>query len=155
MRNHHVRWMIPRDLPEALQIEHDSFVEPWTEANWREHLRLRDYIGMVAERDERVLGIMIYRLEKRRITLVRLAVDAGLRKQGVGRALIGKLMGKVEFHGRRTRVAFEVCETNTPCHLFLKAVGFEAVRVVRGDEGDAYRFVYRAMRPASLVEVEF
>ena len=52
----HIRWMIRRDMPEVLAIEHASFEFPWCEEEFLRVLRQRNCIGMVAEYGERVVG---------------------------------------------------------------------------------------------------
>ncbi len=59
----HIRWMIRRDMPEVLAIEHASFEFPWCEEEFLRVLRQRNCIGMVAEHARsRVVGFMIYEL---------------------------------------------------------------------------------------------
>jgi ribosomal protein S18 acetylase RimI-like enzyme len=60
----HIRWMIRRDFPEVLAIETESFRFPWLEEDFIRCLRQRNCIGMVAEHDERVVGFMVYELDK-------------------------------------------------------------------------------------------
>src|SRR3954451_20269262 len=55
----HIRWMIRRDMPEVLAIEHAGFEYPWCEEECLRVLRQRNCIGMVAEYGERVVGFMI------------------------------------------------------------------------------------------------
>lgn len=153
----HIRWMIRRDLREVLEIDGAGFsTSPLGEEALLGLLRQRDVIGMVTEEvpawdgegptpDGPVLGFMVYRLEKSRLVLLRLAVHPAYRRQGVGRAMLAKLAGKLSSH-RRTRIALDVAEGNLAAQLWLKACGFTAVRVDRGaaDDGtDSYRFVYR------------
>src|SRR4051794_39786908 len=63
----HIRWMIRRDMPEVLAIEHASFDFPWGEEEFLRVLRQRNCIGMVAEHGERVVGFMIYELHKSKL----------------------------------------------------------------------------------------
>ena len=41
----HIRWMIRRDMPEVLAIEHASFEYPWCEEEFLRVLRQRNCIG--------------------------------------------------------------------------------------------------------------
>ena len=52
----HIRWMIRRDMTEALAIEADSFEFPWCENDFLRCLRQRNCIGMVAEHNDRIVG---------------------------------------------------------------------------------------------------
>jgi [ribosomal protein S18]-alanine N-acetyltransferase len=141
----HIRWMIRRDMPEVLAIEHASFEFPWCEEEFLRVLRQRNCIGMVAESGERVVGFMIYELHKNKLHVLDFAVHPDFRRQGVGRQMVAKLVGKLSNH-RRTRVALSVRETNLAAQLFYRIQGFRALEVVREyyqDTGeDAYTMVY-------------
>jgi [ribosomal protein S18]-alanine N-acetyltransferase len=144
----HIRWKIRRDLPEVLAIEEASFEYPWAEEDFLRTLRQRNCVAMVAERDEQIVGFMVYRLMPTQLELINLAVHPARRREGVGTTLIGKLAGKLTPQ-RRKRLWLDVRERNLPGHLFLQACGFRAVRVLREayDEppGEAaYRFALRA-----------
>jgi ribosomal-protein-alanine N-acetyltransferase len=147
----HIRWMIRRDMPEVLEIESECFEFPWLEEDFIRCLRQRNCIGMVAECDDRVVGFMIYELNKTRIQVLNFATAAAYRRRGVGSQMIGKLIGKLST-GRRTRVTLEVRETNLPAQLFFRESGFRAVSVLRNyyndTPEDAYVMQYR-LRPES------
>jgi ribosomal-protein-alanine N-acetyltransferase len=141
----HIRWMIRRDMPEVLAIEHTSFDYPWCEEEFLRVLRQRNCIGMVAEQGERIVGFMIYELHRSRIDLLDFATHQDMRRRGVGRQMIAKLVSKLSSQ-RRNRIALWVRETNLPAQLFFRVVGFRAVEVLREhfpDTGeDAYSMLY-------------
>src|SRR4051812_39390158 len=141
----HIRWMIRRDMPEVLAIEHASFEFPWCEEEFLRVLRQRNCIGMVAEFGERVVGFMIYELHKSRLHVLDFATHPEFRRTGVGRQMLAKLAGKLSSH-RRTKIALEVRETNLPAQFFYKSQNFRAVEVARehfADTGeDAYVMHY-------------
>ncbi|MGQ9576097.1 MAG: ribosomal protein S18-alanine N-acetyltransferase [Thermoguttaceae bacterium] len=142
----HIRWMIRRDMPEVLAIEQQSFEFPWSEEDFLRCLRQRNCIGMVAEHDERVVGFMVYELNKTRIHVLNFAVALDHRRCGIGRQMISKLIGKLSSQ-RRTRITLEVRETNLAAQLFFRANGFRAVSVLRNyytdTPEDAYLMQYR------------
>src|SRR4051812_14086140 len=141
----HIRWMIRRDMPEVLAIEHASFDFPWCEEEFLRVLRQRNCIGMVAEHGERVVGFMIYELHKTKLNVLNFAVHPEYRRQGVGHQMVAKLVGKLSSH-RRTRIALHVRETNLLAQLFYRVQGFRASQVLREhyeDTGeDAYLMQY-------------
>jgi ribosomal-protein-alanine N-acetyltransferase len=141
----HIRWMIRRDMPEVLAIEHASFDLPWCEEEFLRVLRQRNCIGMVAECGERVVGFMIYELHKTKLHVLNFAVHPEFRRQGVGHQMVAKLVGKLSGH-RRTRIVVHARESNLAAHLFYKVQGFRATEVLRGyfeDTGeDAYVMQY-------------
>jgi [ribosomal protein S18]-alanine N-acetyltransferase len=145
----HIRWMIRRDMPAVLAIESQSFEFSWTEDDFIRCLRQRNCIGMVAEQDDQVVGFMIYELHKNRLHILNFAVASENRRQGVGKAMVSKLLSKLS-HERRNRIMLEVRETNLDAQLFFKQIGFRAVSVLRDfyddSDEDAYlmQFRYRA-----------
>ena len=142
----HIRWMIRRDMPEVLAIEDDSFEFPWLEEDFIRCLRQRNCIGMVAEHEDRVVGFMIYELNKTRIQVLNFATAADFLRRGVGTQMVSKLIGKLSSQ-RRTRITLEVRETNLPAQLFFRSVDFRAVSVLReyyeDTPEDAYLMQYR------------
>ena len=142
----HIRWMIRRDMPAVLAIENQSFEFSWTEDDFIRCLRQRNCIGMVAEQDDKVVGFMIYELHKNRLHILNFAVGSQSRRQGVGNAMVSKLLSKLS-HERRNRIMLEVRETNLEAQLFFKHLGFRAISVLRDfyDDSveDAYLMQYR------------
>lgn len=145
MQGLHVRWMVRRDLPAVMQIEQDSFENGWDEEDFLKCLRERNCIAMVAEVKESILGYMVYELHKDHIALLNMAVGPLWRKQGVGAAMVDKLVSKLSSH-RRRRIVFDLRETNLNAQLFFSKQGFIAINLDRGhfeDTGeDAYRMQY-------------
>ena len=141
----HIRWMIRRDMPEVLAIEHASFEFPWCEEEFLRVLRQRNCIGMVAECGERIIGFMIYELHRNRIHVLDFATHPEFRRHGVGRQMVTKLVGKLSTQ-RRNRIVLCVRETNLPAQLFFRVVGFRAMEVIREhfqDTGeDGYGMLY-------------
>lgn len=142
----HVRWMIRRDMPEVLGIESESFEFSWSEEDFIRCLRQRNCIGMVAEYDNRVVGFMIYELQKTRIHVLNFAVAEQYRRQGVGSQMVAKLIGKLSSQ-RRSRLLLEVRETNLDAQLFFRSNGFRAIDVLHSHYDDtpedAYQMQYR------------
>ncbi len=142
----HIRWMIRRDMDNALDIENQSFEFPWSEEDFTRCLRQRNCIGMVAEHDERIVGFMIYELHKTRLHVLNFAVASDFRRLGVGTQMVQKLTGKLS-HQRRSRILLEVRETNLAAQLFFRNCGFRAVSVIRDfyedTTEDAYLMQFR------------
>ncbi|NLS93609.1 MAG: ribosomal protein S18-alanine N-acetyltransferase [Planctomycetaceae bacterium] len=138
--------MIRRDMPEVLAIESASFEFPWLEDDFIRCLRQRNCIGMVAEHDDRVVGFMIYELNKNRIQVLNFATVPEMRRRGVGTQMVRKLVGKLSAQ-RRTRILLEVRETNLAAQLFFRDAGFRAISVLRDyyedTPEDAYLMQYR------------
>ena len=139
----HIRWMIRRDMAEVIDIEMESFVNPWTEDEFIKELRKRNCIGMAAEHDERVIGYTVYALHKTRIELLNVAVHKDYRGRGIGRQLCERLMSKLS-PDRRRHLFIDVADISLAAHSFCKAVGFRAIGIIpeRFGNMDAYRFRY-------------
>jgi ribosomal-protein-alanine N-acetyltransferase len=152
----HIRWMIRRDMAEALDIESEGFEFPWSEEDFIRCLRQRNCIGMVAEHGERVIGFMIYELHKTRLHLLNLAVAKQFRRRGPGQQMMAKLTGKLSSQ-RRTRILLEVRETNLQAQLFFRQLGFRAVNVLRDfyddTTEDAYVMQYRHRPPEAAIVI--
>lgn len=134
-----IDWMIRRHMPEVLEVERHRPEKPWEEEDFLRRLRQRNCIGMVADKGSHVLGFMVYELLPQRINVLRFAVHPDHRRQQVGRQLIDKLKYKLSSH-RRTRIDFRVREANLPAQLFLRAMGFLAVEVLRDTEEYLFRY---------------
>jgi ribosomal-protein-alanine N-acetyltransferase len=110
---------------------------------------------MVAERNEEVVGFMIYELHPKTLHVLNFAVHPDARRQGVGRAMVGKLTSKLTPSGRNT-IVLEVRETNLIAQLCYRSLGFRAVRVIRDFyhdcNDDAYQMRYR--RPTDKEETD-
>ncbi|MEC9091398.1 MAG: ribosomal protein S18-alanine N-acetyltransferase [Planctomycetota bacterium] len=147
--------MIRRDMPEVLQIESSSFEFPWLEDDFIRCLRQRNCIGMVAEYDERVVGFMIYELHKNQLRVLNFAVRPDIRRGGIGRQMIDKLIGKLTPQ-RRNRIMLEVRETNLSAQLFFRKAGFRAVSVLRDyyddTTEDAYVMQYRFHEDSEVLQ---
>lgn len=142
----HIRWMIRRDMPEVLAIEADSFEFPWSEDYFLCCLRQRNSIGRVAEHDDRVVGFMVYELNKKHIHILNFAVAADCRRCRIGTQMISKIIAKLSPR-KWTRLTLEVREKNLAAQLFFHACEFRAVSVLRNfyedSPEDAYLMQYR------------
>lgn len=125
-----IRWLIRRDMDEVLGIERSSFQQPWTEEEFLCCLRQRNCIGTVAELDHQVVGFMIYELHKSMLRILNFAVSPAVRRHGVGRQMVQRLIDKLS-QQRRREIVLEVRETNVPAQLFFAASGFRAITVLR------------------------
>lgn len=150
--NTHIRWLIRRDLPDVLAIERASFDSPWTEEEFTRSLRQRNCIGMVADHDEKIVGFMLYELDRTNLHLLHFAVSPAFLRRGVGRAMVQKLVGKLH-PKRRRKIVAEIRETNYGAQQFFSACGFRAVNILRDhyddSEEDAYVFEFAIPREAS------
>ena len=150
----HIRWMIRRDMDDAMEIEQESFEFPWSEDDFTRCLRQRNCIGMVAEHEDRIVGFMIYGGPAARLHVLNFAVAREFRRLGVGSQMMEKLIGKLS-QQRRSRILLEVRETNLAAQLFFRKSGFRAVSVLRDfyedTTEDAYLMQYRCLADSQVL----
>lgn len=143
-----MRWMIRGDLPviEAIEVEGAGPGASWSEGDVRRALSARHVIGLVAESPAGyVAGYVLYRLDPDAITILRLGVDLHRRRQGVGRAILRHLRGKLDRVRRpgqplRHRLVLAAPDDRLDLHCWLRANGFVCGEIRRGAEGDVYVF---------------
>ena len=138
----HCRWMIRADLPRVLAIDAAGFgPDAWDEEAFLCCMRKHDCVAVVAEAEGRVAGYCVYRLKKRSLELVRMAVLPGRRRHGIGAAMMARLAGKLAEH-KRTSLEALVPERMLEAQLFLRSCGLRWEQTVADDgtgpEGDCY-----------------
>jgi ribosomal protein S18 acetylase RimI-like enzyme len=142
-----VRHTKPSDKVEIVDIERRSTNDPWSAADYIRASNQRSAVGYSAIRGERVVGFCLVNLTRDVVEIQRLTVDSEFFRHGVGTALVKKIQSKLH-HDRRRVASIEIRETNVAFQLFLRKMGFKAVKVIRnafndlGLEEDAYRFEY-------------
>lgn len=148
-----IRWLIRRDMCEVVSIETESYDNPWSEEDFLCCLRQRNCIGMVAERNGRVVGFMIYELHKAKLRILNFAVAEHARMEGVGTRMIKRLVDKLS-QQRRKAIDLIVRERNLDAQLFFKSQGFVAHEVLRGhyEDEDAYYMNYQLTNRISQYE---
>jgi GNAT superfamily N-acetyltransferase len=91
-----VRWIINSDVPRALELCNSWITPAMTERNLRALLRVRSYIGLVAELadgSQKVVGYLIYDLDTMQI--LSMAVDPQYQLQGIGRQMLDNVKIKL------------------------------------------------------------
>ena len=127
-----IRWMIRRDLQSVMLIEQISQLQPWSEDEMLNHLRVRNCIGMVAEEGDEIDGYMLYMLHKSELEVIRFsALD-----DRAAMAMLNKLQSKL---CQQRRSSFSMCipETEVGTLDMLCEQGMETC----GIEWGAYGYV--------------
>ena len=142
---HGNRWMLRRDHNSVLQIETESFADPWDSSELVAHLMRSDTIGLVSEHHEMIRGYVVYSLSPKVYRIQRLAVGTLWRRQGVAGQMLARLEDKLQEIARRTAIEIDVPERNLPMQLLLRSRGYVATEVIDDSLGDAsYRFRFSA-----------
>lgn len=138
----HIRWILSRDIEEVVSIEKmvskacGGFPTPWTEEEFLQTLRKTKCIGMVADHGDRIVGFIIYELQKVGLEIMKLAVHPRWQRLGIGRRMVEKLIAKLPTH-KRDRVWTDVRETNLVAQFFFRSLGFRAIEVLRNEFVDS------------------
>lgn len=144
-----IRWLIRRDMREVLDIENQSFEHRWTEQDFLTYLRERNCIGMVAERNNMIVGYCVYLLFPNALEIINLAISPVLRREGIGSQLIDRMKDKLSQHKRHFIYA-AVRETNIEAQMFFKGCGFNAYDIHKNHyevcNDDAFMFRYQLAR---------
>ncbi len=126
-RGFELRRMTLSDLDQVIGIERESFVEPWTKANFeREVLSLDASEATVAVREDEVLGYTVAWYLPDKVHLANIAVKTGRRERGIGRALVEAVISRAGKCGGET-VVLEVRESNHEARKLYDSLGFLAV----------------------------
>lgn len=120
----HLRWMIPRDHIEVLEIDRLSYTRPWSQDDLRNWAIMRRAVCQVAELGDQVAGFVVWETRKRLLPVRRFAVHPRWRRLGVGNAMMDWLVGKLGggCFDRRV-IEFVVSERNLGGLLFLREMG--------------------------------
>lgn len=141
-----LRWMIRSDLDCVMAIEKEVFDYPWSREEFVIAGRQGNCASMVAERNNEVVGYMVYELHKDRIELLNIAVRPRSQRLGVGATLIERLKAKLDPQ-RRHKIGCELRERNLDGQLFFRQAGFVCTAIVPGwysveEESIAYRMEF-------------
>ena len=141
-----VRWMVRQDLADVLEIENLSFPHPWDADIYRENLKSRSCLPLVAElSDGTIIGYVIYTLGDTDITIINMAVHPDYKGNRVASQMINKIKGKLNDH--RSHILIAVADYNLECQLFLRHHQFKAIEVAREHfigGVDAYWFQFKS-----------
>jgi ribosomal-protein-alanine N-acetyltransferase len=142
------------DLPAVLLVESASFPEPWNAKDFRIHLSQRTNFGMLAEIGKEVVGYIVYRVEGEQIFGLSMAVMPRHRRNGIGTMLITTILPKMK---NRKKIRAIVSDQILDAHLFLKNLGFKALKVKRnycGPDHDGYDFVHESERQEKQTKIK-
>lgn len=138
-----VRRATKEDLGNILNIERNSFENPWSGSRFH-HLLTRK-ISFVYEEKRNILGFIIAGEERvdaggvprfseegeinEQLHILNLAVIPHRRRQGIGTQLLNKLETYCEENNLKT-VGLEVRESNNTANQFYKSCGFNSKRIL-------------------------
>ena len=131
------------DKPAILNIENESFEDPWLEEEFDRVLEFRHVMLYVAEYEDQVVGYSVFELLPNIIHVLNFAVHHRYRRLGVGSQMVAQLLDHLSWQCK-WRIMLEIRETNLQAQLFFKHNGFRAIQTLRdyygGTTDDAYVF---------------
>jgi ribosomal-protein-alanine N-acetyltransferase len=142
--------MTVADLPAVVSIERMSFTSPWTEANFRHEIEGNPLAwNLVARVGGAVVAFACAYVVSDELMINDLAVDASVRRKGVGSALLRHLIDGARVRGCR-RATLEVRPGNAPARALYEAFGFDVVGTRPGyyaDTGEDALLLTCALNP--------
>lgn len=114
------------DLSQIIEIERDSFSDPWTLTAFRTALDEERLRFNVAVNDDVVVGYSVSWCVVDEAELANLAVAPSLRGQGIGAALLDRSMSDARLLGC-TVMHLEVRESNAAARALYESRGFGMV----------------------------
>lgn len=121
-----IRAMRQADLEAVNAIEQSSYSVPWSDVTFRGLLRRRDAELLVAEREERVIGFIVFWQVLDQGELGNVAVTQEARRSGVARRLIATLMERAAARGVQ-ELFLEVRPSNHGARQLYESFGFVPV----------------------------
>lgn len=131
-----IRFYQTVDMRGILDIERDSFENPWgTNEVQKIYTASRHSIQVAKNLSDKVVGYIVYHINKRDgIDILRIGVHKDYRRQGIGRQLIDVIKGKL--HDDRTYISVKVNELDLKVQLFFRKNGFEATEILTKEENE-------------------
>lgn len=121
-----LRLLQEADLPVVNLIEHASYSVPWSEETFRGLLRRRDAEVWAAEHAGTVLGYAVFWQVLDQGELGNVAVAPEARRNGLARALVGRVLERAAARGVR-ELFLEVRPSNAGARRLYESYGFVAV----------------------------
>lgn len=128
-----------KDLESICDIERKSFPTSWPKSSFEHLLLCESNIFMVATKEEEVVGYAIATVEKnfsfKRIFekkghLLKIAVDEGMRRQGIGSSLLRGVIENLKDRGIDS-IKLEARVQNDEARRFYKRQGFEEEELMK------------------------
>jgi [ribosomal protein S18]-alanine N-acetyltransferase len=116
------------DVPAVAEIERASFGDPWSESAFRELVKSRAAIFLIAARgaSQRVVGYIVALVAAGQAEIVNLAVSPDERRRGFGRGLLDVGIDRLKDRGAR-EIFLEVRESNAAALALYASRGFSEV----------------------------
>jgi ribosomal-protein-alanine N-acetyltransferase len=121
-----LRPAVLEDLPRVLEIERESYPEPWSRAHFEGEFSLpysRFFVLTDDETDTVVLGYIVYRLQAEGVSLLNVALAPKWRNLGLSRILMSVMVNEA-VREEIPKILLEVRESNTRAITVYESMGF-------------------------------
>jgi ribosomal-protein-alanine N-acetyltransferase len=125
-----IRRLTYADLPQVIAIERRAFPTPWSLAMFVLELSKPSGICMAAVRDGRIVGYLICSRYDTVWHVMNIAVDDGLRREGIASALLERLFEQADRPGEQ--YTLEVRASNIAAMALYENFGFRHAGLRRG-----------------------
>lgn len=126
----------PHEYDRICEFDENTFYRPLTDKEFKASFTTRKTKIKVFTYDkEETIGYMIIQLMKDKFFILRMVVDIGLRRNGVGTRILELLKKKLTKDFRHT-IDVLVDERNLDAQLFLKANGFKWTQTIPQQNSD-------------------
>ncbi len=126
-----------------MEIERANFPRPWTREAFEAELGRGSL--WVAEAEGRLAGYVAFWDFGLWLYIANVAVHPGMRRRGIGRALVKFVMEEAVKKGRRG-VSLDVRISNAPARRLYESLGFKPARLNRRFYGDEDGMTYLWLR---------
>ena len=113
--------LYPGRLREVLEIERESFSDPWTENMFHELLAGPSAHSFIAENNGEMLGYIMFYYIKPEIQIINIAVKKSARNKNIGALLLKSALAFDKFE----KATLEVRESNIAAINLYKKFGFK------------------------------
>ena len=144
-----IRRLTYADLPQVIAIERRAFPAPWSLAMFVLELSKPSGVCLAALRGKRVVGYLVCSRYDTVWHVMNVAVDPDVQSEGIGSALLAKLVEEVD--DERARFTLEVRRSNAHAIRVYERFGFRSAGLRRRyyqDNGEDALIMWRT--PATL-----
>jgi ribosomal-protein-alanine N-acetyltransferase len=131
----HTRLLEPGDAPALSALEASVFGDPWDEARFSSLLGEERFFAAGTFDAQTLRAYLTAYIVAGELEIVNVAVAGPLRRQGVGRDLLGFCLSRARSAGAR-RAVLEVRSGNVPALALYKSFGFTQAGVRKGYYAD-------------------
>ena len=116
------------EVDEIMALERACFSHPWARSDFEFELSCPDSVFLGAKDNEKTVGFVILRLEGDQAEVYNIAVDASVRRGGIGGKLLDTALEVARAAGVQS-VFLEVRASNLPARGLYASRGFEQVGI--------------------------